>query len=148
MNSATQIAQSRAAGRTTCAVMPVGEERVTSARTVDSIVEAHGFRGLDDGWMTISAADAHAIVAALLHRDLAHQTEIMPLSRAATLATQFLDLAPEPHTYFTNGDWSIGEGSTQIELHSWDPISEESFDSGVVCVGEGVAAIFWVEDEE
>ncbi|MDQ6612160.1 MAG: hypothetical protein M3Y64_06980 [Gemmatimonadota bacterium] len=150
MNLVTQIIERRSAGRTTCATMPIDAAGAEPATIADRVVQAHGFRELHDGWLAISAADAHAIATALLYRDLAYQTKIMPIAEAADLATQFLDLAPEPHSYFTNGDWTtaIDANHTIATLNGWDPISDATFDSGVVCVGDGVAAILWVEDED
>ena len=116
----------------------------------DQAVQAHGFRTLGDAWLEISAHDAHAIATSLLHRDLAYGEEIMPLADATELATAFLDLAPEPHTYFTNGEW-IGaledDGSLGTTI-GWDPISDATFDAGIVCVGDGMTAVLWVEDED
>ena len=111
-------------------------------------MQAHGLRGIGEGWLEISAADAHAIATAVLHLDLAFQTEIMPFAEAADLATQIFDLAPEPHAYFTNGDWVVTGESEPATLNGWDPLSESAFDSGVVCVGDGRAVLLWVEDDD
>ena len=149
MNATTQILQRRTAGKTTCATMPI--DRSGADFTIaDQAVQAHGFRTLGDAWLEISAHDAHAIATSLLHRDLAYGEEIMPLADATELATAFLDLAPEPHTYFTNGEW-IGaledDGSLETTI-GWDPISDATFDAGIVCVGDGMTAMLWVEDED
>lgn len=144
-----RILQRRDAGRTTCAVV---ERRGSdsAAAIVDQVVQAHGFRGIATAWHEISASDAHAIVTALLHRDLAYEEEIMSLTAAADLATEFFDLVPEPHAYFTNGEWTTNHDANHepAALLSWDPISDAAFDSGVVCLGDGSTALFWIEDEE
>ncbi|MEO7360968.1 MAG: hypothetical protein ABI120_11600 [Gemmatimonadaceae bacterium] len=149
MNITSRISQRRTVGKTTCATIKL-ERHGADFAIVDRIAQAHGFRPLGDAWLEVSSHDAQAIATSLLHRDLASGGEIMPLSEADDLATAFLDLAPEPHTYFTNGEWmgaleDDGSLGTTIE---WDPISDASYDAGVVCVGDGVAAILWVEDED
>ena len=144
-----EILRLRDAGHTTCAVVDL-PERETGPSAVDRVVQDHGFRGITTEWHEISSADAHAIVTTLLHRDLAYDEEIMPLETAADLATQFFDLAPEPHSYFTNAEWSMNADATTspATLRAFDPISDAALDSGVVCLGDGRAALLWVEDEE
>lgn len=148
MNLIARILQLRDAGHTTCTIVDLpGHEAGPSA--ADHVVQTHGFRGIAADWEEISATDAHAIVATLLHRDLAYGQEIMPLETAADLATQLFDLVSEPHTYFTNGGWSVNpETSVPATLSGFNPISEATLDSGVVCVGDGRALLFWVQDEE
>ena len=124
--------------------------RVASERHLARIAQAHGFRALGDARLEISAHDAHAIATALLRRDLAYGEEIMTLAEADDFATGFLDLAPEPHAYFTNGEWSGAledDGSLETTI-GWDPISDATYDAGIVCVGDGVSAILWVQDED
>ncbi len=148
MNVINRMVQLRDAGHTTCATVDV-PAHVDGPSGADLVVQAQGFRGIAPQWDEISASDAHAIVATLLHRDLAYGNEIMPFATAADLATQFFDLVPEPHTYFTNGDWArSAANSAQAELSSYNPISDATLDSGVVCLGDGRAALFWVEDED
>jgi hypothetical protein len=144
-----EILRLREAGHTTCAIADVrGAETGPSA--VDRIVQAHGFRAIATEWHEVSAAEAQAIVTTLLHRDLAYGGEIMPLAIASDLATQFVDLAPEPQSFFTNGDWSMTDDATTgpATMGAFDPISDATLDSGVVCLGDGRAALFWVQDDE
>ena len=100
-----EILRLREPGHTTCAVVDL-HAREAGPSAVDRVVQAHGFRGITTEWLEISAADAHAIVTTLLHRDLAYNEEIMSIESAFDLATRFFDLAPEPHSFFTNGEWS------------------------------------------
>ena len=104
MNVTSRISQRRTAGRTTCATIAI-ERHGADYTIADRAVETHGFRPLGNAWLEISAHDAHTIATSLLHRDLAYGEEVMPLAEASELATAFLDLAPEPLAYFTNGEW-------------------------------------------
>jgi hypothetical protein len=54
---------------------------------------------------------------------------------------------------FTNGEWAeaFGDDAASLEpLESvgFDPISDATLDAGIVCVGEGVTVLLWVEDED
>ena len=149
MNISTRISQRRSIGKTTCATIAI-ERHGADHAIADRAAKAHGFRPLGDAWLEISAHDAHAIATSLLHRDLACSEEIMPLAEATELAYAFLDLAPEPLTYYTNGEW-IGalqdDGSLGTTV-GWDPITDSTYDAGIVCVGDGMTAILWVQDED
>lgn len=149
MDPIKEIVKRRTAGRTTCVVM-AGVNTTNEIAAADHVAQANGFQTLGENWIAISAADAHAIAITLLHLDLAYGEEVMPITVASDLATQLFDGVPEPHSYFTNGDWEVaGEATDQpATLRGWDPISDASFDSGVVCIGDGSAALLWVEDED
>lgn len=56
----------------------------------------------------------------------------------------FADLAPEA-TFYTNGNWAecLGGHGTQ-----WTPLSDATFDTGVIGFDSQAAFIFWVEDED
>lgn len=115
----------------------------------DRIATAQSLRALGDAWLEISANDAQTIAAAVLSRELTHSEEIMPEADAIELADAFIDLAPEPHTYFTNGDWADAmRAGADADDVGFDPISDSTFDAGIICVGEGVVSILWVEDED
>lgn len=147
MNVIEKILRLRNVGNTMCSMVDQPHS-TTGPSAVDHVVQAHGLRGIAADWIEISAADAHAIVTTLLHRDLAFQGEIMPLATASELATQFFDPIPEPHAYFTNAEWTHDDGSELATLHGWTPISDATFDSGVVCLGDGRAALLWMQDED
>lgn len=148
MNTIKQILQLRDAGLVTCAIADI-PSNVSGVDAADGVVKAQGFDGLEAEWLEISAADALAIATTLLHRDLAYRSDIMPLAIASELATQLFDPVPEPHVYFTNGEWTIDDDESGLAtLHSWTPISKSSFDSGIVCLGDGRAGVLWVQDED
>ena len=42
----------------------------------------------------------------------------------------------------------FGEASPQTNGFSFDPLTESALDAGIVCVGDGVTAVLWVEDED
>jgi hypothetical protein len=148
MQTPERIIAQRRAGRTICVstAIPLHQHARVSA---DAVAQQHGMRALGDAWLEISSQQAHTIAAAVLHRDLARGDEIMPMRTAQELATEFLDLAPEPHTYFTNGEWDLlASDDTLASEVSFDPLTEAAFNAGVVCVGEAVAAVLWVQDDE
>src|SRR5262249_43061914 len=104
---------------------------------LDSTLSDIGFRSLSSAWREISPPDAVSILRNILHRDLAYRAEIMPAWLAAELATRFCELFPETTRYFTNGTWDIGPSGQLEQPRSWCPLTEATFDAGIVAVTDG-----------
>jgi hypothetical protein len=152
MNPVEAIRARRNAGRVSCALLKHTNDASATA-LADRAVQQVGLRALGEGWLEISESDAEAIATGVLHRDLAHGAEMMPLPAAAELAGELLALVTPPVRCFTNGEWAeaFGDDAASLEpLESvgFDPISDATLDAGIVCVGEGVTVLLWVEDED
>jgi len=155
MNPVEAIRARRSSGRVSCALLP-HPSAASATALADLAVQHLGLRALGDAWLEISERDAECIATGVLHRDLAHSAEIMPLAEAAELAGSLLALVEPPMRCFTNGDWAEAFGDDlespepleSLESVGFDPISEATLDAGVVCVGEGVTVVLWVEDED
>ena len=139
----------RTSGRVTCALVPQPEWAKARA-LADRAVESLGLRALGEGWLEVSENDALRIAAGVLGRDLASNATIIPAAEAETLVNDLLAMVPEPFTCFTNGDWAdvFGDESQHTNGFSFDPLTESALDAGIVCVGDGVTAVLWVEDED
>lgn len=143
------IVARRTSGRVTCALVP--HPQWAKARILaDQAVASVGLRALGEGWLEISESDALRIAAGVLGRDLASHAVIIPAAEADALVSDLLAMVPEPYTCFTNGDWAdvFGEESQQQNGFSFDPLTDSALDAGIVCVGDGVTAVLWVEDED
>ena len=144
-----QIIARRTSGRVTCALVP--QPQWAKARLLaDQAVESMGLRALGEGWLEVSESDALRIAAGVLGRDLATNAVIIPAADADALVNELLAMVPEPFTCFTNGDWAdvFGDDAQQQNGFSFDPLTDSALDAGIVCVGDGVTAVLWVEDEE
>lgn len=139
----------RTSGRVTCALVP-HPQWAKSRMLADQAVEGLGLRALGDGWLEVSESDALRIAAGVLGRDLGSNAVIIPAAEADALVNDLLAMVPEPFTCFTNGDWAdvFGEASPPSNGFSFDPLTESALDAGIVCVGDGVTAVLWVEDED
>ncbi|MEO1075960.1 MAG: hypothetical protein AAFX41_08350 [Bacteroidota bacterium] len=86
----------------------------------------------------------------MLHQDLAYDSDRMPLREAERLAEAFLSMFEDP-VVLTNGSWGIPTTQTSERLRtgpSWFPITDSTFDGGIVCVGRERVGIVWVQDED
>ena len=139
----------RTSGRVTCALVP-HPQWAKSRMLADQAVEGLGLRALGDGWLEVSESDALRIAAGVLGRDLGSNAVIIPAAEAEALVNDLLAMVPEPFTCFTNGDWAdvFGDESQHANGFSFDPLTESALDAGIVCVGDGVTAVLWVEDED
>ncbi|KRF00863.1 hypothetical protein ASG88_10615 [Nocardioides sp. Soil777] len=109
----------------------------------DDASRAVGLRPLSDSWVVVDAERAARIITGLLHRDLAYNAEIMPLLPAQALAAEFVS-AFGPHVQCATNT----EGLPHESPKAWAPATDATFDSGVAILGDSVAGIYWVADED
>ncbi len=140
------IRRARSAGIVTTAL--VRREASTPALTAaDRLAAANGFAPLGHRWRLIELDTAHRVLVSLLERDLAYGATIMSAQAAAALAGQFLALTAPPRAFFTNGTWA-GSSTPAAADGSWDPITESTFDAGIIAVDDDVSVMLWVQEED
>lgn len=112
---------------------------------LDSYVKGLGFHDIGAAWREVDLASAKKILMRILYKDLAYDQELMPLADAQTLADQVIDLCGSNASFYTNGDYDLEENKQSVE---WTPITNATFDTGVIFVGESQIGLLWVEDED
>lgn len=99
-----------------------------------------------DNLTEINKAQAEVSVAVLMWRDLAYNDESMHLDEANKIAREFVEFyATKDSKFYSNGDWHLYH---QEESSQWSPMTDATFDGGVVIVSPSTAICFWVEDED
>ncbi len=144
------VRRKRSCGTVTSAFI-AREADVQDVEAADRLAAAQGFALLGPRWRRIDLAAARRIIERILERDLAYDTAVMPADDAASLAEQWLGLTSESRAFFTNGTWSEGPVQTAPRATagpSWDPITDSTFDAGVVAVDQERAVMLWVQDED
>ncbi len=109
---------------------------------LDNIAVSNGFLPLGTCWREISRSLAAKLLRRILHRGLAYGTKMMTAYRAETLAARFLALTDSPNRHFTNGTFE------QPRDAGWTPLTNATFDTGVLSVSSQRFALLWVEDED
>jgi hypothetical protein len=103
--------------------------------------------GLDDDpakYSKIDTETAQRLITLILSQDLAYDLEIIPIDQASDLSYRFLaEFRNEPVEYFTNGTFRLG-----LDHITWNPVTNATFDTGVLIVGPGRSGCLWVEDED
>jgi len=133
----------RQCGVLTMAYEPRETVKPVSSNIADSFVANLGFKPLGKAWREINRTTASALAQHVLYRDLAYQSRLMEQKTAAFIAEKFLALfSPYTCRFLTNG--SINEHN----MLGWDPISDSTFDHGIVVFDEKNIGMVWVEDED
>ena len=91
----------------------------------------------------ISPQRAETLLAAALGRDLAYRVAVMPVDVAAELARQLVEVLEPGARWWTNGDVA-----DRGNFAAWNPLTEATFDSGVIGISETRTLIAWVMDED
>ena len=116
---------------------------VSAASAADSFVASHGFRPLGKAWRIIQRSEALDSLYRILFRDLAYQQLLMEEKTARFIAESFLDLfSPHHSRYCTNGSFD------ERSMLGWTPITEATFDHGIVAFDEEHIGMIWVQDED
>jgi hypothetical protein len=138
-----RIKEQRACGRTTCALFR-GADIVSRQDRLKRL----GYRNIPERlWVTATRDEALNIVTDCLARDLAYDQEVMPADAARQLATAFLANFDDNAQFLTNSRRFLDD-SHPGGNYGWEPISQASFDTGVLVEANGVIGIVWVEDED
>jgi hypothetical protein len=142
------LAEERRSGWVTCTVrelLPYEHECLPDALgvIVDGFVDELGFHPIGDLWNQIDREDAELVLTRLLNKGQAYDVAIMEESRARELATMFLSLFAANATFYTNGPVSRGKAPA-----GWHPITDATFDRGIVCVDSVRVGIAWMQDED
>ncbi|WP_413191927.1 hypothetical protein [Pararobbsia alpina] len=121
------IKRLRDCGVVRCGVLPL------SAPTAAAIAKAFELRDNDACYREIDESTARSIAAEVLHRDQAYSVEIMTPDRAERLTAKFFEQFGAQARYFTN---------------NWCPVTDATFDVGVIVIGAMQSGCLWVEDED
>ncbi|HKP55385.1 MAG TPA: hypothetical protein VJV78_01620 [Polyangiales bacterium] len=90
---------------------------------------------------------AERIAALVLAQDLAYGIQLMPLTDAARLAAAFVELfAGSKADCFTNA--SFNEEGGRLSLSEWTPLTDATFDTGILVLSTERAGCLWVQDED
>lgn len=108
--------------------------------SIDEVRDKKLFKEIND------RASAVAILTQLLHKDMAYGSEIMPIEDARNLASNFISLFDPESKYYSNSTWNKNEYGKNIS--GWNPLTEATFDSGIIVVDKNKIGIAWFEDED
>ena len=115
---------------------PAGLDDLQSA---DLAAETCSLSVLGERWIDISGQEAQILVEDFLYLDLAYNMPGMMVDEAPALAARFMTFTGAPRTCLTN---------IRSRRETWHPLSNATFDAGVVCIDAEQVVFLWVEDED
>jgi len=99
---------------------------------------------LDDALEQIDAATARAVIASILVKTLAYDSDWVERADAEHVASIFVACFSDDADFWTNGELSRRDRSAR----SWSPLTSATFDTGVLAVDDEAVGILWVTDED
>jgi hypothetical protein len=128
---------------TVIAFQPVPGLALDMPVALDRFVEGLGLSGIGDQWREINREAAVSLATAFLARDLAYHSQLMNDEEARTLAERFASVFGADARFFTNTDFAAGASSW-----GWMPLTESTFDAGLVGADASLLGALVVQDED
>ena len=112
--------------------------------SLDAFVTRLGYKAINDQWIEINISDARHIIVQILKEDLAYNYECMSEKEANTFVEEIFTTlnVDQGAQFFTNGNYYEEQGN------SWCPITNATFDTGVLILNGQKINLVWVEDED
>lgn len=95
----------------------------------------------------ISREEASYILMSLMRLDMAYHLPLMSDGDAKALTQRFLGQFPSEGTRFLTNLARAENANRQFDLGS-SPMTQSTFDGGVICLAKPVAGCVWFEDED
>lgn len=119
------------------------DRRKIGYEELDSLAQSLGLKGIGRYWREIRREGAITLATAFLTHDLAYHAQLMPDERSADLARRFISSFADDARFFTNSGYSTGSTSW-----SWAPLTESTFDAGILAVSDSLVGVLVVQDED
>lgn len=139
----TEILRKRRSGKTTVAVQKIGAPAEGISAHLDAFVSALRFKAIGAEWREITGEQARTFLRHILSQSLAYGSEVMPVEVADGFADRFLDTFSSDGRYFTNGILY-----KRVDAAWWTPISDATFDTGVLCADSSTTGMLWIQEED
>lgn len=134
----------RDAGYVTCEIGC--RKHSSNLHDVNHFVKHHGYHGLDDQWNAVNEQTARNLITYILSKDLAYENSLSSEPIAFELCDYFFHCFTDDPVYDTNADVDVQSGG--VRLSSWSPITQATFDAGLVVIDKKKIDMIWVEDED
>jgi hypothetical protein len=121
--------------------------RASDIAAVDEFVTELNHNKLSSLWKQFKKYDAERLVTSILHKDMAYQYECMEIGLARATMRRFFDLFSESARFYSNAEFRPENGGL-VSIGSYQPITNATFDSGIVAIDDNLIGFIWVEDED
>jgi len=141
-----QLLSKRNSGKITCKFKNI--QLVSDKSTKEQFLSEIGFKPVEikGNWERIDKTQAQRILEYTLSFDMAYDTELNTKPKAKSLSCYFLSEFQNDAVYFTNGYFEEDAGS--YRLRGWTPITDSTFDTGILAIDKYKIGILWAEDND
>lgn len=95
----------------------------------------------------VPRSEARSILVSLLRQDMAYRAELMPQAEAESFADQFLgNFSSDDARFITNLDQP--DNPARPFDGGYSPMTQSTFDGGIIGIENSLVGCFWVEDED
>jgi hypothetical protein len=146
----------RNAGRVTCSFKDINtsenEKTKTKTKTKTNgkelFLKELGFKSnrIEGNWKPIYLSMAKKILEYILSLDMAYDLDLGTKPLADKLSAYFLNQFQSDTKYYTNGIFDEDLGF--FRLRSWLPVTDSTFDTGVLAIYKNRIGILWAEDND
>jgi hypothetical protein len=119
-----------------------GGDGTSKADIASAFVQRLGLRP-PEAWTPLSAPEALEAATRVLHSDLVYDLPVMKRDLAKELARRFIECFEDGAAFVTNGTFALDRTGG-----GWSPLTDATFDSGVIGVSTERIGLLWVEDED
>jgi hypothetical protein len=121
--------------------------RTSNFATIDEYVTRLRFEKLSATAKELNRADAELYLTSLLHLDMAYSCKCMEIGLAQETSQLFLNQFQANAKFYTNAT-SRNYGDGVLALSAWHPITNATFDSGILAFDDEKIGLIWLEDED
>lgn len=138
------LRQRRGTGDSLIVVEPAPAATPITPAVLDQFARRHGLYPIADGWQELTRGGAVSLATAVLARDMAYDVRLMSDPEALELTERFVTTFSDSARFFTNNNRGMpGDAS-----RGWTPLTESTFDVGILGVDEHLIGVLVVQDED
>jgi hypothetical protein len=144
------LSTKRNSGSVTCSLKDVNSmgDEATKEIIKEQLLEDLSLKTnrIKGNWKEIDKSMAKQILEYILSFDMAYDIELDSKPLADKLSNYFFNQFLSDTKYYTNGDFDNDFGF--FRLRSWTPITNSTFDTGVLGIDKNKIGILWAEDND
>jgi hypothetical protein len=114
---------------------------------IDEYLTRLQFEKLGAAAIELDRASAELFLTSILHLDMAYSCQCMEIGSARETSKLFLNQFQANAKFYTNATTS-GRADGLLTLSAWHPITNATFDSGILAFDEEKIGLIWLEDED
>ncbi|MBN8521396.1 MAG: hypothetical protein J0L77_05810 [Alphaproteobacteria bacterium] len=123
-----------------CSISFLGVKVHDNQASMGKLAALFGLKDLDYIYIEIPLEEASAILTQLLHKDMAYDSQILPLGKASDFVARIMNQIDSRKAHFYT--------NRRLGSSIWNPATEATFDNGILILQEEKIICIWFGDED